>query len=269
MILRKNRSTSLPNWVDGLQESGRYTFAREEAESECGLREAAFRQAALRLQKQGRLAMPRRGFYVIVPLEYRGVGAPPAAWYIDALMKWQGRPYYAALLTAAAMHGAAHQQPQEFQVMTDRTMRPATAGRSRLGFYFKGRVKSTAKVRVKVETGEMVVSSPESTVFDLIRYPFAAGGIGNVVTVLSELGERLEPRKLLQAAKAEGEWPVVQRAGFLLKSAGAGERLELLREWIASAQPRTVLLRPDREAKRAVKDAEWRVLVNERIEAEE
>ena len=53
-----------------------------------------------------RLVVPRRGFFVIVPLEYRQSAAPPPDWYIDALMKSCGRQYYVGLLSAAALHGA-------------------------------------------------------------------------------------------------------------------------------------------------------------------
>ena len=43
--------------------------------------------------------------------ENRVAGAPPASWYIDDFMKAIGAPYYVGVLTAAALHGAAHQQP--------------------------------------------------------------------------------------------------------------------------------------------------------------
>jgi hypothetical protein len=127
----------------------------------------------LRLQKQNRLVMPRRGFFVIVPLEYRSASAPPPAWYIDALMRFHGRPYYVGLLSAAALHGAAHQQAQEFQVITDRALRPAIAGRTQLRFFHKRHQAQTPTVAMKVETGTMLLSSPEATAFDLVRYPLA------------------------------------------------------------------------------------------------
>lgn len=40
-------------------------------------------------------------------------------------MKFLGQPYYVGLLSAAALHGAAHHQPQEFQVVTNKQFRPA------------------------------------------------------------------------------------------------------------------------------------------------
>lgn len=259
----------LTQFVDGLQESGRYTFTREEAADLCGLSEIAFRHAALRLQKQNRLVAPRRGFFVIVPLEYRSAGAPPPAWYIDALMRFHGRPYYVGLLSAAALHGAAHQQAQEFQVITDRALRPAIAARTQLRFFYKRHLAQTPTVAVKVETGTMLVSSPEATALDLVRYPLAAGGFGNIVSVLAELAEKIDPERLLRAAETEAELAAVQRCGLLLELAGAGDKVDQLANWLADRKPRTILLRADRAAQGAVRSQRWRLLLNENIEVEE
>jgi predicted transcriptional regulator of viral defense system len=223
----------------------------------------------LRLHKQNRLVMPRRGFFVIVPLEYRSAGAPPPAWYIDALMRFHGRPYYVGLLSAAALHGAAHQQAQEFQVITDRALRPAIVGRTQLRFFHKRRQAQTPTIAMKVETGTMLVSSPEATAFDLVRYPLAAGGLGNIVTVLAVLAEKIDQERLVEAAESEAELAAVQRVGLLLEFAGAGDRVERLAEWIANRKPRTIPLRPDRDFSNAPKNQRWWLLVNEALEVEE
>ena len=268
MELQGPDSLPLNQFVDRLQESGRYTFTREEAANARGISQVALRHAALRLQRQNRLVMPRRGFFVIVPLEYRSAGAPPSAWYIDALMRFHGRPYYVGLLSAAALHGAAHQQAQEFEVITDRALRPAIAGRTQLRFFHKRRQAQTPTVAIKVETGTMLVSSPEATAFDLVRYPLAAGGLGNIVTVLAELAEKIDPERLVETAESEAELAAVQRVGLLLESAGAGDRVERLAEWIAKRKPRTIPLRPDRDVASAPKNQRWRLLVNEQIDVE-
>jgi predicted transcriptional regulator of viral defense system len=65
----------------------------------------------------------REGFYVIVPLEYASSGILPPEWFIDELMKFLRQPYYVGLLSAAAIHGAAHQQPQEFHVVIPEALR--------------------------------------------------------------------------------------------------------------------------------------------------
>jgi hypothetical protein len=57
----------------------------------------------------------KRRFNFPRPLEYREAGGPPASWFIDDLMRFLGQPYYVGLLSAAAIHGAAHQQPMVFQ----------------------------------------------------------------------------------------------------------------------------------------------------------
>jgi predicted transcriptional regulator of viral defense system len=121
------QSISLSAFVDRLQQSGRYTFDRKEALKELKTSPVALKLSALRLARQGRLVAPRRGFFVIVPLEYKSAGSPPPSWFIAPLMNFEGESYYVGLLSAAALHGAAHQQPQEFQVMASRQLKPAMA----------------------------------------------------------------------------------------------------------------------------------------------
>ena len=59
-----------------------------------------------------------RGFYVIVPVQYRLKGVVPPPYYINELMAYLKRLYYVGLLSAAAVYGAVHQRPMETQVMT-------------------------------------------------------------------------------------------------------------------------------------------------------
>ena len=115
----------------------------------------------------------------------------------------------------------------------------------------------------------MRVSTPEATAFDLVRYLKVAGHLDNVATVLSELAERLDPDRLLAAAKVDVDLPHVQRLGLLLDQVGATESADALAAWVAERHPRVLPLRPDRPAVAAPKDARWQVLVNDVAEAEE
>lgn len=257
---------SLARFVDDLQARGRYTFRREEALSALGVSDIAFNRAARRLVAKRRLAAPRRGFFVVVPTEYSGSGAPPPSWFIADLMAFHGQCYYVGLLSAAALHGAAHQQPQEFQVMTDRALRPTTVGRARLRFFTKRHLRQTPTIDVKTYTGGMRVSTPESTALDLVRYVESAGHLDNVASVLAELAEVMDPFRLVEAARADIELTVIQRLGFLLSYVGATTVTELLARWLAEQRPRTVPLRADRASDEASKDSTWRVLVNDSIE---
>jgi predicted transcriptional regulator of viral defense system len=260
---------TLPAYVDRLQQSGRYTFTREEALKTLKLSPVALKHAARRLSHQGRLLSPRRGFFVIVPLEYKSAGSPPPSWFIDQLMKFHRQPYYVGLLSAAALHGAAHQQPQAFQVIVGRQERPTMAGRARIRFILKKNVEHTAVVQMKTETGSMTVSTPESTAIDLVRYTHQVGGLNNVVTVLSELAEKIDAHRLAMAAKHDRNLPAAQRLGLLLEHAGQAEKAEPLARWIETISPRTVTLRPDRAVAHARRAPRWKIIVNEQIEAPE
>ncbi len=84
------RRGALADFVDDLQAGGRLTFTRDEALAALGVSMPALKQAALRLAKRRRLVMPRRGFYVIVPLEYREAGAPPIDTWLGQMLRYQG-----------------------------------------------------------------------------------------------------------------------------------------------------------------------------------
>jgi len=257
---------SLAELVDAFQAGGRYAMTHAEARAALGMSDEALKKAVQRLVAKRRLAVPRRGFFVIVPIEYRQAEAPPPSWYISELMDYCGQPYYVSLLTAAALHGAAHQQPQEFQVITDRQLRPIVLGRARIRFFRKLHMDHTPTVDMKTETGSMHVATPEATALDLVRYFKAAGHLGNVATVLSELAEKIDPGRILDVAKLEGDLPSVQRIGYLLDEVGAEEASAALAGWVADQGPRFVSLRPDRSSRRAVRNDRWRVAVNEKIE---
>lgn len=259
---------SLSVLVDGYQANGRYVLSRQDALRELGVTEEALKKAVQRLVAKRRLAVPHRGFYVIVPIEYRKAGAPPPSWFIDDLMKFLEQSYYVGLLSAAALHGAAHQQPQEFQVITGAQLRPVVLGRARIRFFRKLHLGRTPTVSVKTETGTMRVSTPEATAFDLFRYLQGAGHLGHVATVLAELAEKLDPELLAEIAKLEDEIPSTQRLGHVLDQVGAGEVAAGLAALIAERKPRYVPLRARRKAARAAKDERFRVIANEKIEAE-
>ena len=259
---------SLGQFVDDLQSRGRYVFRRDEALRALETSDVALKLAAHRLVAKGRLAMPRRGFFVIVPLEYRAAGAPPATWFVDDLMAFHEAPYYVGLLSAAALHGAAHQQPQELQVVSRVQLRKATAGRVRLRFFLKRDTEETPTGAHKTETGTIRVSTPEATAFDLVRYERSVGGLGAVATVLGELAERIEPVRLVAAAKADGELSVVQRTGYLLDHVGSKKKTDALSRWLAEKRPRAALLRAGGPREGST-DARWSIVANETIEFDE
>ena len=206
---------------------------------------------------------------MIVPGEFDAPGAPPAQWFIHDLMGYLGQPYYVALLTAAAQHGASHQAAQVFQVVTDRPTRPIKAGRIRIQFVMKSEIDGTPTTEVKTPTGRMLLSTPEATALDLVRYYKAAGHQSNVATVLAELAECIDGDELAKAAQTGGfEMVVVQRLGYLLELVGAAAVTHGLARLVADKSPQAVALRPDRARKGSPVDPRWRVAVNAEVESD-
>ena len=275
-MLHDQRS-ALSRYVSSLLSSGRTVFTAEEAEQTLGVGHGAFLDAAERLQRRKALVNPRQGFYVVVPPQYASWGAPPPAWYIDALMRHESQAYYVGLLKAAELHGATHQAVMEFQVISAKRFPKIRVGRNLIVFYFRKELEAVTEgiEGRKTDTGTMKISSAALTALDLLRYPQASGGIDNVATVLSDLGQRIDPDQLA-ALSAQVERPVVQRLGHLLEHLGhdALTRPMLKALQARGSLPWTELDRqeardPDFAPEPRERDPRWRVIVRRVPELDE
>lgn len=262
------KGANLSSYITGLLASGQLVFRREEAQNANRMGAGAFLDAAEKLQKRGRLINPRRGFYVVVPPQYLNLGSPPPASFVDDLMRFEGHPYYVGLLKAAELLGAAHQAVMEFQVVTDKRLPVIRAGRTKIVFYYRkdlSRIAEGIEDR-KTESGKMRLSGPELTVLDLIRYPQASGGIDNVVTIIGEIGEKLDAEKLAALSNAF-ERAVVQRLGYLLHWLRLRDHADRLHEEIEKRSTQWVELDPalaadpDAAPEPVTLDKSWRVTV--------
>lgn len=261
------REQFLAEFVDSLQARGRYTFSRDEALAALSSSPAALKLAAGRLARAGRLAMPRRGFFVIVPLEHRAAGAPPPSWYVTDLLHHAGVTGYVGLVSAAALHGAAHQAPQEYQVVTDRQLRAMTVGRSRIRFVFKRDAARIPVVSRKTETGSMPVSTVEATAFDLVQHVEVIGSIDTAATVLAELGDAVDAAALAACASLYPR-SIGQRVGWLLDRVGRADKTGRLHDALAARPRAAVNLRPGFRTTGAA-DARWHVRIDRDVEMEE
>lgn len=66
------------SYLDGLAARGRHHFTAAEAAAAMGSFPVAARAAIRRLSEKGQVAMPCRGFFLVVPSEYRAPGCLPA-----------------------------------------------------------------------------------------------------------------------------------------------------------------------------------------------
>ncbi len=252
--------------VEQLQSTGRYTFTGSRVESETERSTVAVQAALRRLKEQGRIVSPRRGFYVVVPPEYRATGSPPASWFIDELMHHLDQPYYVGVLSAAAIHGASHQQPMVFQVVTGKPTREIRAGKVTIRFSMNSKVEQMPTTGIQTETGTMRVATPETTAFDLVRYQAAAGHLSNIATVLGELAERIDAKVLVGNAHLV-KLSDVQRLGYLLDAVGKDDLAAPLADWLKARNPRVVPLLPAEPARAEINER-WRVRPNADLEIE-
>ncbi|KYK50144.1 hypothetical protein A1D31_39350 [Bradyrhizobium liaoningense] len=267
---------TLSKYLTTLQSEGQISFTRDEAIKALKTTPSTFLKASARLQKQHKLFNPRQGFYVVVPPQFLNWEAPPPAWYIDALMRHERRPYYVGLLKAAELHGATHHAVMEFQVVTDKQLPRIRAGRSWITFHFRKDLKAIQDgiVERQTDTGTMKVSSPELTALDLLRYVHVAGGVDAVATVLADLGGMVEGEKL-SAMAGHFDRAYGQRLGYLLDRLGHGERAQGLHDYLSArgALPWVALEPPKRGESTTPPPIErnerWRVSVQRHPEIDE
>jgi predicted transcriptional regulator of viral defense system len=262
----KSRSEHLiaRDYVAQLAARGRHGFSSSEARNALKVSANAANKALKRLKDQGILASPEREFHVIVPPEYRALGCLPAEQFVPALMEQKQLPYYAGLLSAAQYYGAAHQRPQQFQVVLARNRRPIECGKVRVSFIARKRISDVPIKEFNTARGTIRVSTPEATAIDLAGYPSHAGGLSNVATVLAELAEAISPGLLPMAAET-APLPWAQRLGYLLELDDAKEAASALDEYIGAKAREYTLLAPG-QANSGERNARWKVVVNANVE---
>ena len=218
-----SRSTvprDLPDW---LISHGRHWITTDEIAATLAIPVEQVPPIVARLRRAGRMFSPTRGGYVPIPAEYRSWRAVPASHFIDPMMRYLDHEYYVGFLSAAEVHGATHQRPQVFQVITDARMNDRTFDRVSIEFTTSAKTAIRPTTTVNTPTGTMKVSVPEITVLDLVGSPEHGGGLSNIATVLGGLlGDGLlDVERLAELAK---DYPaaVSQRTGWLLERV-AGE----------------------------------------------
>jgi predicted transcriptional regulator of viral defense system len=263
MHVQAAQSVSIQELPDLLISQGRYAASLADIRELMGLSDAAIVSGLQRLRRRRRVFSPTRGLYVMVPPEYRSWGVVPADWFIDDMMRHLGHRYYVALLSAAAFHGAAHQAPQVFQVMADARVLDRALGRVRLRFYDSTHVGDTPTEMVVVHTGSIPVSSREATVVDLVRMLGVGGGINNVATILTEIGE-LDGTALATLAARYGR-AAARRTGWMVERYGSHTDLESLRLAARPDAGTPDLLSPS-GPRRGPTDRDWAIKLNTTVE---
>ncbi len=255
---------NLSQYIEWLQAKGLFCFSGAEASLALGSSTIATRDALRRLRYKGVVAVPHRGFYVVVPPEYRKMECLPANQFIPALMEYLKEPFYAGILSAGEYYGAAHQRPQVFQVILEHIRPGIICGKVRVDFIQRNNAALMPTRDFKTPRGYLKVSTPEVTAYDLTGYPHHAGGLDNVLTVLIELAESLDAGKLVAIA---GLSPITwsQRLGYLLELIGEDGLAEGLAAYVAERKPVPALLSPSQPHQGVRQVSRWRLLPNETV----
>ncbi|MGC2375395.1 MAG: type IV toxin-antitoxin system AbiEi family antitoxin [Solirubrobacteraceae bacterium] len=254
---------SVAELPDALLSEGRYSLTAIEAAELADVPLAHVYPGLARLRRRGVLFSPARGFYVVVPPEYRSWGVLPGELFIDGMMRALDRSYYVSLLTAAAMHGASHQAPQVFQVMVDRHVPNRDIGRVRLRFYVNEHIDQLAVEERQVDTGRLRIATRETTLVDLIAHPDEAGGLNNLATVIVEIGD-IDVVELARLAAMRSR-SLARRLGWLLDQFRDDLDLQPLREAVLATGTYPTRLVRALPARGPI-DPSWNLQVNTSVE---
>src|SRR5437879_13051307 len=99
--------------------------------------------------------------------------------------------------------------------MVEKNQRPIECGSVRVSFIARKKMRAVPMQSFNTPRGTISVSTVEATAVDLVGYPHHAGGFDKVATILAELAEKIDPKRLGVAAKT-APLPWAQRLGYLL-----------------------------------------------------
>lgn len=261
---------STNEWISNRELHGQMTFSIGEMHHVFSDRSPKNMNTELaRLVARDRIQSVYRGFYVIVPIQYRLKGIIPPSFYIDELMQHLGKPYYIGLLSAAAMYGAGHQRAMQTQVVTTPPRLNVSNRNQLLDWNYRQNFPQELLITKNAEMGVIHYSSPELTAVDLVQYAEHVGGYQRATTVLAELVDILDMTKVADVIPYT-TIATIQRLGYLLefvleKKEKADALYLLLKErkhW------KSVLLNSSMPSKTASTNR-WHVIANIDIEIDE
>ncbi len=265
---------SLEKWVEHQLSLGKYGFASSALRNDFPDHSVtALKSALKRLVDKGKILSVHKGYYLILPAQYADKGILPPPLFLDAFMKYLDRPYYVALLNAAAYHGASHQQPQEYFVMTNFPVLRATQKRGmKINYISVERIPERLVEQRKTEAGYLNVSKPALTATDLIQFERRIGGLNRAATILNELAEALHPSDFDTALMEYASATVLQRLGYLLEFiCHKTELADALYDAMAKHQIRCfrIPLKASGETHGFSSENRWKVIANTEIEIDE
>ncbi|MFO8234444.1 MAG: type IV toxin-antitoxin system AbiEi family antitoxin [Bacteroidales bacterium] len=256
----------ISEYLTKVQSEGRYTISLEELRNKFNVSEKALLQNIYRLKSKKQLAQVRKEFYVIIPPQYLNRGMIPPTLFIDDMMQHLDKDYYVGLFSAAALHGASHQQPMEFQVITKKpALREIKNQKLSISFFIKKDWDREQITEKKSEAGYFNVSTPEMTAFDLVYYHKNIGGLNRIIPILEDLAEEIKPSLLTKTAKSQKS-STIQRLGYLLDGLGNNSLSNSLFKIIEEKKVKEIPLSLSHENRNGYIDKRWKLIINAKLD---
>lgn len=270
----RQKEISVIEWIEQCQANGIYSFASESIQKELpGYSAIALKSALGRLSAKGKIISLHKGYYLILPPQFRSKGILPPHLFLDAFMNHLQRPYYLALLNAAAFHGASHQQPQEYFVTTNfPALRPTQKKGLKINYVSIKEIPGSLLDKRKTEAGYLNISNAALTAADLIQFERRVGGLNRASTVINELAEVIIPANFSPILLKHVHATTLQRLGFILEN--VCQNTELADELFEALKKEKlnlfrIPLKAAQDAKGFSSDNRWKVIVNTDIEIDD
>lgn len=269
-LKKEKKEIRLVDWIDLLLSRGVFSFSIELAKSELSnYSEVALRRALSRLSAKGKIMSVYKGYYLILPPQYSIRGILPPTLFLDAFFHYLNRPYYLSLLNAAAYHGAAHQKPQEYFVMTSFPAMRATRKKGlKINYISIDEIPESLIEKRKTEAGYLNISTPILTAADLVQFERRIGGLNRAATVLNELLEVIGKSDFNEEFLNCTPVTVLQRLGYMMEFICLSTQLsDALFTTLAEKNIRLfrIPLKSSGQTKGYSSENRWKVIVNVNI----
>lgn len=265
---------AISDWIENREMTGFPTFSyKEVCESFPALSARVVSNELYRMGKLKRIQSVHKGFYTVVPIQFKAKGVVPPYNYIGQLMSYLGRPYYISLLSAGVLHGAAHQRPQKLSIMTEPPrITFSRNSNDQLFWGYRTKIPQNLLCRTNSDTGEILYSNEELTAVDLVQYCHLIGGLPSAATVIGELAEKTDFSKNGDELLKCTTYPALQRLGYILDNILDNQEQAKSIEHLLQPYFKDLKYRPlsaVRPTDHVNKAPRWKILINQDIEPDE
>jgi predicted transcriptional regulator of viral defense system len=261
---------TIPQYLNELTLKGQYYFIVSQLAQDLGLKEESARAYLSRLSKKGKVKTIRNDFGIITG-HTKGVLDP--SYFVHAMMNHLNSKYYVGLLSAASYWGASHQSPMTFFIVAEKVIKPFSLGNLKIEFITKNNFDEMTEINNAQGVGGFYsISSPELTAIDLLRFPKKSGHLNNVATVLSDLVDKIDFKKLVNICKKSSTpTATVQRLGYILDTILQHPKAKQLQDALKNKKLNRILLSVSRkeESKTFSQfpfDEKWKIYQNTTVE---